>query len=144
MIERVRQGLPDGLDDLHTVVAGIAERYFPRQFDPQSCEDRVYDLYLLVLEAARDGALHDPGRLKRFVQTMARVVLRADACSRPSANALSANNVTSSGQLANRLMHVQDDERRRIARDAARDDLPGSGGAEGTAPAIVPKRRPLQ
>ena len=76
MIERVRQGFPDGLEELHTFVACIAERYACRQFGPQSCEDRVYDLYLLALEAVHDGGLHDPGRLMRFVRTTARYAWR--------------------------------------------------------------------
>jgi hypothetical protein len=71
MIERVRQGLPDGLEDLHTFVACKAERHC-RQFGLQSSQDRVHGLYLLVLEAVLDGGLHDPGRLVRFVNTVAR------------------------------------------------------------------------
>ena len=72
IIERVRQGLPDGLEDLHTFVACITERYSCRQFGLRGYEDRVYRLFLLVLEAVHDGGLHDPGTLKRFVRTAAR------------------------------------------------------------------------
>ena len=71
MIGRIRQGLPEGLEDLHTLVACIAERYSCRQFPLQIREEPVYGLYLLVLEAVHDGGLHDPARLMRFVRTAA-------------------------------------------------------------------------
>jgi hypothetical protein len=71
MIERVRQRLPDGLEDLHNFVECRAARYC-RLFGLQSGQSRVHKLYLLVLEAVHEGGLHDPGKLVRFVETVAR------------------------------------------------------------------------
>lgn len=71
MIERVRQGWPDGLEDLHNFVECRVARYC-RLSGVQSSQDRVHNLYLLVLEAVHEGELHDPGKLVRFVETVAR------------------------------------------------------------------------
>ena len=72
MVERVKQGSLEGMADLHTLVRRTAEPYFRGQFDAQEAEKRVQDLFLVVLEAVRDGALLDARQLNGFVRTVVR------------------------------------------------------------------------
>ena len=72
IVERVRQGSPEGMEDLYNVVRNVAEGYFCSQFGRKSWSDMINDLYLLALEAISGGDLRDSAHLMGFVRTVVR------------------------------------------------------------------------
>ncbi len=72
MVEQVRDGSPKGLQDLHDMIRQLAERHFCGRFGGLVHYDYVHDLYLVVVEAIREGALGDFRQLDGFVRTVVR------------------------------------------------------------------------
>jgi RNA polymerase sigma-70 factor (ECF subfamily) len=72
VVGKIRNGDDAAVVDLYAAVSDEARARLFRNIDPQSVEDRLHEILLIVLEAIRSGELRDPERLMGFVQTVTR------------------------------------------------------------------------
>jgi RNA polymerase sigma-70 factor (ECF subfamily) len=71
VVGRIRGGDQGGVEALYATLCNGHARWF-RSIDPQSTEDRLHEILLIVLKAIRSGDLRNPDRLMEFVRTVAR------------------------------------------------------------------------
>ena len=69
-MERIRAGDPAGQDVLYQNLASGARLFLQRRLGVQDVEDRVHDLFVIIVEAIRRGKLREPERLMGFVRTL--------------------------------------------------------------------------
>lgn len=74
VVENVRSGHPDGLDQLYRVFR-ILSASLRRQIGFQDFDDRVHDMFIVVAEAIRAGKLREPGALTSYIFGVARLSL---------------------------------------------------------------------
>lgn len=74
VVENVRNGHPDGLDQLYKVFR-ILSASLRRQIGFQDFDDRVHDMFIVVAEAIREGKLREPGALPSYIYGVARLSL---------------------------------------------------------------------
>jgi RNA polymerase sigma-70 factor (ECF subfamily) len=65
-------GLREGMEQLYTALTDGVRARLVRGIEPQSVEDRLHEILMIVLEAIRRGELREPGRLMGFVKTVTR------------------------------------------------------------------------
>jgi RNA polymerase sigma factor (sigma-70 family) len=70
LVSRVRTGDEGSLEELYKAVAKSARGTLFRSVDPQSVEDHVHEIMVIVLEAIRAGEIRDPSCLMSFVRTV--------------------------------------------------------------------------
>jgi RNA polymerase sigma factor (sigma-70 family) len=70
LVERIRSGVSDGLEDLYQLFSKGIRFYLCRQLGPQELDDRVHDTFVVVVQAIRRGELREPERLMGFVRTI--------------------------------------------------------------------------
>ena len=76
LVENVRLGRPEGLDQLYLVFR-ILSGSLRRQIGFADFEDRMHDIYLLVVDSIRQGKLREPAALTSYIHGIARLA----ACS---------------------------------------------------------------
>lgn len=74
VVNNVRSGNPQGLDQLY-VVFQMLSGSLRRQLGYRDFEDRIHDIFLVVVEAIRDGKLREPGALSSYIHGIARLSL---------------------------------------------------------------------
>ncbi|MBS1873614.1 MAG: sigma-70 family RNA polymerase sigma factor [Acidobacteria bacterium] len=74
VVENVRNGHPDGLDQLYRVFR-ILSGSLRRQVGYQDFEDRMHDMFIVVVEAIRDGRLREASALPSYIHGVARLSL---------------------------------------------------------------------
>ncbi len=72
LVERIRFGLSDGMEDLYQLFSKGIRFYLCRQLGPQELDDKVHDIFVVVVQAIRRGELREPERLMGFVRTVVR------------------------------------------------------------------------
>jgi RNA polymerase sigma-70 factor (ECF subfamily) len=72
LVERIRSGETDGMEELYTLFSKGVRFYLCRQLGPQELDDKVHDTFVVVVQAIRRGELRDPQRLMGFVRTIVR------------------------------------------------------------------------
>jgi len=72
MVDNIRHGHPEGLDQLYRLFR-ILSGSLRRQIGFRDFEDRFHDMFLLVVEAIREGKLRDPGALPGYICGVARL-----------------------------------------------------------------------
>ena len=72
LVERVRCGDQDALEELYALFSKGIRFYLCRQLGPQDLDDRVHDTFVVVVQAIRRGELRDPQRLMGYVRTVVR------------------------------------------------------------------------
>lgn len=72
LVERIRHGEQEGMEDLYRVFSRGVRYYLCRQLGPQELDDRVHDVFLIVVQAIQRGDLREPERLMGFVRTVVR------------------------------------------------------------------------
>lgn len=71
MVEKVRQGDADAMELLYgTLIRGV-RHLLRRQLPPHVVEDRTHNVFLITVNAIRDGQIREPQRLPGFVRTVA-------------------------------------------------------------------------
>jgi RNA polymerase sigma factor (sigma-70 family) len=74
VVGKIRENDPRGMEDLYAAIAGSVPAML-RAFlthAPQTLEDDLHEILLIVLEAIQGGSLREPARLMGFVRTVAR------------------------------------------------------------------------
>ncbi len=72
LIDKVRAGSADGLDQLYRLFARGIRFHICRQLGPMELDDKVHDTFLVIVEALQKGDLREPDRLMGFVRTIVR------------------------------------------------------------------------
>ena len=72
LVKRIQTGDPKGMETLYHVFAHGVRFYLCRQLGPQELDDKVHDVFLIVVNAIRRGEVREPERLMGFVRTVAR------------------------------------------------------------------------
>jgi RNA polymerase sigma factor (sigma-70 family) len=70
VVEQIRSGDPAGDEALYRNLASGARLFLQRRLSTQDVEDRVHDLFVIVVETIRRGELREPERLMGFVRTV--------------------------------------------------------------------------
>jgi DNA-directed RNA polymerase specialized sigma24 family protein len=63
LVDRIRGGDQDAMDELYQVFARGVRLYLCRQLGMQEVDDKVHDTFLIVVQAIQNGDLREPGRL---------------------------------------------------------------------------------
>jgi RNA polymerase sigma-70 factor, ECF subfamily len=72
LVDRIRASRTDGLEELYQLFSRGLRFYLCRQAGPQDLEDRLHDLFILIVQAIQRGEIREPERLIGFVRTVAR------------------------------------------------------------------------
>ncbi|SRR5579885_3215088 len=72
LVERIRTGQSDGLEELYGLFLKGIRFYLCRQLGTQELDDKVHDTFVVVVQAIRRGELREPERLMGFVRTIVR------------------------------------------------------------------------
>jgi RNA polymerase sigma factor (sigma-70 family) len=72
LVAKIQRGDEDALTELYQVFARGVKFYMYRQLGPQDLDDRLHDVFLVVVQAVQRGELRDPARLMGFVRTIVR------------------------------------------------------------------------
>jgi RNA polymerase sigma factor (sigma-70 family) len=70
VVEQIRAGDPVGEEALYRNLAGGARLFLQRRLASQDVEDRVHNVFVIVVQAIRRGELREPERLMGFVRTV--------------------------------------------------------------------------
>jgi RNA polymerase sigma-70 factor (ECF subfamily) len=74
VVRNVQNYSPEGLEQLYRVFRMLTLP-LRRQFGFQDFEDRLHDIFLVVVDSIRDGKLREPGALPSYIQGIARITL---------------------------------------------------------------------
>jgi RNA polymerase sigma-70 factor (ECF subfamily) len=72
IVEKIRSDDESGVEELYSALCDGARSKLFRLVGPQSDEDRLHEVLVIVMEAIRTGELRDPQRLMGFVRTVTR------------------------------------------------------------------------
>ena len=77
-MEQIRAGEPGGELLLYRTLVSGARLFLQRRLGTQDVEDRVHDLFVVIVETIRRGNLREPERLMGFVRTVLNRALSAE------------------------------------------------------------------
>jgi RNA polymerase sigma factor (sigma-70 family) len=69
-VQQIRDGDPAGEEILYRNLASGARIFFRRRLRIEDVDDRVHDVFVIVIETIRRGELREPERLMGFVRTV--------------------------------------------------------------------------
>jgi len=72
LVERIRFSQTDGMAELYHLFSKGVRFYLCRQLGIQELDDKVHDIFVVVVQAIRRGELREPERLMGFVRTVVR------------------------------------------------------------------------
>jgi RNA polymerase sigma-70 factor, ECF subfamily len=70
VVDQIRKGDPAGEEVLYRNLASGARLFLQRRLGTADVEDRVHDVFVIVVSAIRNGELREPERLMGFVRTV--------------------------------------------------------------------------
>src|SRR6266542_6279890 len=70
VVEQIQAGDAAGEEALYRNLVNGARLFLRRRLGTQDVEDRVHDLFIIVVETIRRGELREPERLMGFVRTV--------------------------------------------------------------------------
>lgn len=72
VVANVRNGNPEGLDQLYRIFRTLSGS-LRRQLGNLEFEDRVHDMFIVAVEAIREGKLREPAALPSYIHGIARL-----------------------------------------------------------------------
>jgi RNA polymerase sigma-70 factor (ECF subfamily) len=72
VVQRIRSHQSDGMEELYRCFSTGMRFYLCRLTGPQDLEERVHDLFVMIVQAIRRGDIREPERLMGFVRTVAK------------------------------------------------------------------------
>ena len=72
IVERIRDGDPEGMEQLYAVFVKGVRFFLWRQLGPQDLDDKVHDVFLIITQSIQRGDLREPDRLMGYVRTVVR------------------------------------------------------------------------
>src|SRR5690348_12773384 len=70
VVQRIRNGDPGGMEELYRVFTKGIRFFLYRQLGPQDLDDRVHDMFLMVMHSICRGDVRQPERLMGYVRTV--------------------------------------------------------------------------
>jgi DNA-directed RNA polymerase specialized sigma24 family protein len=70
IVQQIRDGDPSGEETLYRNLAAGARMFLRRRLRTEDVDDRIHDLFLIIIETIRRGDLREPERLMGFVRTV--------------------------------------------------------------------------
>src|ERR1051326_3281755 len=70
VVDQIRSGEAAGAETLYQHLATGARFFLRRRLGTDDVDDRVHDIFLIVVQAIQRGALREPERLVGFVRTI--------------------------------------------------------------------------
>jgi RNA polymerase sigma factor (sigma-70 family) len=71
IVRQIQANEPAGMEALHNVFTRGLRYHVARQIGTQDMDDRLHDIFLVVVRAIQRGELREPERLMGFVRTVA-------------------------------------------------------------------------
>lgn len=84
LVAEISAGDPAGLEALYAIFSRGIRFQLCRQLGAQDLDDRIHDVFLIIVDAIRKGELREPDRLMGFIRTVVRRYVAADIDSRVS------------------------------------------------------------
>lgn len=72
LVNKIRDGDPAGMEQLYVMFARGIRFFLYRRLGAQELDDKIHDVFLIVVHAIRRGDLREPERLMGFVRTVVR------------------------------------------------------------------------
>jgi len=72
LVEQIRNGDSAALEQMYRIFSTGIRFYLCRQLGPQDLDDRVHDVFLIIVQSIQKGELRDPERLMGYVRTIVR------------------------------------------------------------------------
>src|SRR5262249_23587385 len=72
LVERIRGGDPSAVEELYGVFSKGVRFLLWRQLGHQDLDDRMHDIFLMVVQSIQRGELREPERLMGYVRTVVR------------------------------------------------------------------------
>jgi RNA polymerase sigma factor (sigma-70 family) len=72
MVEQIRNGDPSALEQMYRIFSTGIRFYLCRQLGPQDLDDKVHDVFLIIVQSIQKGELREPERLMGYVRTIVR------------------------------------------------------------------------
>jgi len=72
LVERIRDGDAAAVEELYTIFSKGVRFLLWRQLGQQDLDDRVHDIFLMVVQSIQRGELREPERLMGYVRTVVR------------------------------------------------------------------------
>jgi RNA polymerase sigma factor (sigma-70 family) len=72
LVEQIRNGDPSALEQMYHIFSTGIRFYLCRQLGPQDLDDRVHDVFLIIVQSIQKGELREPERLMGYVRTIVR------------------------------------------------------------------------
>lgn len=72
LVNKIHAGDSAGMEQLYVLFARGIKFFLYRRLGPQELEDKIHDVFLIVVQAIRRGDLREPERLMGFVRTVVR------------------------------------------------------------------------
>jgi RNA polymerase sigma-70 factor, ECF subfamily len=70
IVNQIQSGIPAGEETLYKNLIGGARLFLRRRLGIQDVDDRVHDVFLIVVQTIRRGEIREPERLMGFVRTV--------------------------------------------------------------------------
>ena len=81
VVRQVADSEPEGFEQLYRIFT-MQSVHLRRQFGFQDFEDRMHDVYLIVVDSIQTGKVREPAALLSYIQGVARLVLCSHANTR--------------------------------------------------------------
>lgn len=72
LVRRIQADDPAAMEELYGVFSGGIRFYLCRRVGAQDLEDKVHDVFLIVVQAIKRGELREPEKLLGFIRTVVR------------------------------------------------------------------------
>jgi len=72
LVRQIHDGDEPAMEQLYQIFSQGIRFYLCRQLGPQELDDKVHDIFVIVVQAIQRGELRDPDRLMGFVRTVVR------------------------------------------------------------------------
>jgi RNA polymerase sigma factor (sigma-70 family) len=72
LVEQIRIGDQSALEQMYRIFSTGVRFYLCRQLGPLDLDDRVHDVFLIIVQSIQKGELREPERLMGYVRTIVR------------------------------------------------------------------------
>ena len=72
LVEQIRNGDPSALERMYRIFSTGIRYYICRQLGPQDLDDKVHDVFLIIVQSIQRGDLREPERFMGYVRTIVR------------------------------------------------------------------------
>ena len=70
LVERIKENETAGMEELYRILSRGVRFHLQRQLDRQDVDDKVHEIFLILIQAIRRGELRQPERLMGYIRTV--------------------------------------------------------------------------